>query len=157
SYRQGSGKPVDLVVKGTMSSRNDILVLAWSDSQKRMVDEFAHQLTAAPWQIGRAQWRERPPRRVNVESLSREGGRRLSMKYQWVEVLPPQPPAQQQAITIAFNDNVPSSYQQGSGQAIEFSVSSTLPKSADVLAIAWSDGQKRMVDEFAHQFTAAPW
>ncbi len=157
SYQQGSGGAIPFVVDGTMPDDGDVLVLAWSYDQQRMVDEFAHAVTSAPWEISAANLDKLPAGNVQLQLMRRVPGMDKTIVRQDMEVMPA---AQQEPTplpTVSFASGTPTTYTKGSGDSIQFNVDGELPQDADILAIAWSDGEQRMVDEFAQSFTSEPW
>ncbi len=52
-------------------------------------------------------------------------------------------------VQVAFASDMPSIYQQGSGQAIPFIVDGTMPSDGSVLVAAWSYDKQQMIDAFA--------
>ena len=96
SFVLGSNEPIDLVVKGDFPKNGDVLVLAWSDSHKRMVDKFTHSLRAGPWQIDASKLELLPAGRVQLQLLRRRrvsgGIKNIGKETRWIEVANPSAP-----------------------------------------------------------------
>ena len=152
SYQQGSGTSVPFVVTGAMPSNGDVLVLAWSDSQARMVGSFAFAKTQSPWEIPAAKMDSLPAGRVQLQLLLRVNNQVMMQATHWVTVNAPVGPT-----TVSFASNAPATYTIGSGQSIGFNVSGPLPSGGDVLVMAWSDAQRSMVSSFVHEVKSSPW
>src|SRR5690606_31473554 len=103
-------------VTGTLPTRGDVLVLAWSDSERRLVSAFAHTMTDSPWQISAAKMDLLPEGRTNLQLIVRENGRELARSTHWLEVTRPVEVAPE----VSFSANTPGTYMEGSGQAIDF-------------------------------------
>lgn len=151
-YQQGSGGIISFKVDGTLPSNSDVLVLAWSDREQRMVNQFAHSVRSAPWSIQPAQLKKLPPGRTELQLLLRVDQKLEGRATHWIELQPAPAPKP----TVRFASNAPAQYAVGSGESIGFTVDN-LPAGWDVLVLAWSNGQNRMVDEFAHSLTSGPW
>lgn len=169
TYQQGSGQQIDLRVSGELPADGDVLLLAWSEAQGEMVDAFAHTLEGEPWRIAPERLDVLPSGDVMLEVHRRVPNADRTAEQQWLEIHPADTddPGDEEgdddaetepgAPTVSFGTGTPSTYQQGSGQAISFHVDGELPEDADILALAWSDAEGRVVDEFAHSFTQEPW
>ena len=51
---------------------------------------------------------------------------------------------------INFASNTEDVYEHGSGESIRVTVQGTIPSNGDILAIAWNDDEKKLVNSFAH-------
>ncbi|HEX7009389.1 MAG TPA: right-handed parallel beta-helix repeat-containing protein, partial [Phycisphaeraceae bacterium] len=86
----GSQQSIYFEVDGKMPAGGNVLVLAWSDSQKRMVDEFAHVQMGEPWRIYPSRMNMLPPGRVNLQLLLRVPGQDTVKVTRWIEMVSPQ-------------------------------------------------------------------
>ncbi|MFW6058939.1 MAG: right-handed parallel beta-helix repeat-containing protein [Phycisphaeraceae bacterium] len=153
SYVRGSGESIPFTVDGDLPPNSDVLVIAWSHDEQRMVDEFAHVLTEEPWVIESRYLEELPDGRVQLQLVRRlpnEKRDERSIAHHEITVRSALP-------GVSFPGDTPAQYVKGSGETIPFRVGGELPEGGDVLVLAWSDAQERMVDEFAHTLRREPW
>jgi pimeloyl-ACP methyl ester carboxylesterase len=68
-YTVGSGAPLTLNFNGTIPTDTKVVMLAWSDSQKRMIDAFAHELNLATGRISNAKLDLLPPGPTEIQAL----------------------------------------------------------------------------------------
>ncbi|MGB0766129.1 MAG: right-handed parallel beta-helix repeat-containing protein [Phycisphaeraceae bacterium] len=151
TYRQGSGQAVALQLTREPVEGEDILVLAWSDAEKRVVKEFTFPIKAAPWEIPAEKLDLLPLGDTNLQLLIRENGKKRAKVRQNVEILKAIVP-----FDIGFADT-PSRYTLGSGQSIALKATGDRLEGQDVLVQAWSDAQGKLVDGFAFSLKTSPW
>src|SRR5690606_38527316 len=126
SYQQGSGQPIGISVDGAMPEGGNRVARGWRDSEKRMVNEFAHELKSSPWQVSAAKLDTLPAGRTVLQLLVRVPGHDHVKISHNLDVLP-KPEPQPNLPQVSFGD-VPNTYQQGSGQPIAFNVDGAMPK-----------------------------
>ena len=155
TYVRGSGQDLAFDVDGQIPQDGDVLVLAWSDDEQRMVDEFAHTVQSTPHVIAADQMDLLPDGRVQLQLMRRFPDEARTIARRWVEVV--QPTRVETLPAVSFADDALTEYVRGSGATLPLAFDGPMPADADVLVIAWSDGERRMVSEFAHTLDAAPW
>ncbi|MFI4860303.1 MAG: hypothetical protein ACIAXF_06430, partial [Phycisphaerales bacterium JB063] len=160
TYYHESGEDLAVLVSGPMPDDADIVVVAWSDSQQGMVSDFAFTMTNGDWTIPAARLDLLPYGMVNVQLLLRRDNEVHSVTAHPMEIALPAPvvtpepePAPRPA--VAFGQT-PSHYQIGSGQPIAIQTTGAFPDGTDLLVIAWSVDEARLVDDFAFTLTQGP-
>ena len=141
-YTPGSDGPLAFDVPGGLGEYDDVLALAWSDSENRMMRDFAHAITGEPWQISAERMQTLPAGRVQLQLMTRDNGGIVTVARQWIQV--------NGETRIAFAEDAPDERVQGSDAGIGVQIKGAMPDDADVLALAWSDARQRMVTAFAH-------
>ncbi|MFP4145609.1 MAG: hypothetical protein ACLFV3_10745, partial [Phycisphaeraceae bacterium] len=153
SYQQGSGEALPVSITGDVPSGSAMVVLAWSDGERRMVDEFAHDVRREPWQISAEQMDKLPAGRVSLQvMLELPGGTRVQ-DDRWIEIVPPA--VQAEPPVVSWSSSAASSYERGSGEAVRFDIAGDLPESHQIQVQAYSHAEGRWVSEFAHQISGA--
>lgn len=151
TYQQGSGKAMPISVSGELKHNQDLMVLAWSVAERRMVKEFAFTKTDGPWEIPASKLDLLPPGGVNLQLHVREASSTIRRQTVDVEFL-----ARTFPFKIAFS-NPPAGYELGSGRSLTLQTKGTLDQQADVLVLAWSLSESRLVNEFAFTMERSPW
>jgi len=139
---KGSGESIAFDVSNAIVNGGDVLVLAWSNDETRMVHSFARKIDSAPWRIEAKQLDKLPTGRVQLQLLSRTANRAVDLDRHWINVY--------DKPTVEVDDGAPEEYVKGSEKTVGFHVDGDTPPSTDVLTIAWSDAESRMVDAYAH-------
>ncbi len=85
TYVKGSGEAIAFNVDGDLPA-GDVLVLAWSHDEQRMVDEFAYSMTEGPWQISAEQMDKLPDGRVQLQLLRRVPDAKRTIARQWINI-----------------------------------------------------------------------
>ena len=157
AYVRGSGVALSVVIDGELPENADVLVLAWSRAEARMVDEFSFVLTSG-LQIPSSVLDALPDGSIQLQLLTRVDGqvaRRVGYRMVVSSPVVPVPPVVEAEVplpAIGFA-SAPSSYVVGSGVDLGLTSSGPLPEDGDVVVLAWSDSRQAMVDDFA--FTIA--
>jgi hypothetical protein len=152
---KGEEQTIGFDVTGDVPAKADVLTLAWSQAQQRIVDDYAHTLDTSANALNSTKFDALPTGRVQLQLLLRVDDRTLDIAKRWFEVkAAPEPEPQ---VAVEFADDAPTRVQLGSEPSIPFSVTGTLPESGDVLVLAWSQSQSRMVQAFVHGQRAKPW
>ncbi len=161
----GSNQPIGVNIAGNMPAGGDLLVLAWDVRANGMVASFAHEVDAAPWQVSASRMDKLAEGSYYVQVYSRLNNKVIGRISKSLEVVgggtggggdggsDPDGGAEPDDLGVAFLGGV-STYKPGSNAEVRVQVSGTLPQGADVLMLAWSDAQKKMVSEFAHTLPA---
>lgn len=159
SFEAGSASAIDLAVEGDVPDGADMLVLAWSDDEQRMVQAFAHTIADSSWRISASRLNELPEGRNNIQLVFRLPGTNNLRSDHWVEVeaAPAPQPEPDQSVTLSFAEGTPATYSVGSGSHVHFDLSGPMPAGGSIMVLAWSDGEGRMVDAFAHRVNGEPW
>lgn len=92
SRTAGDGSTLTLTTDHPLGPADDVLVLAWSDSQMRMVEGFAHALTDGPFVIPAAKLDLLPAGRCQVQVLLRRDLAVIARADRWIDVALPTPP-----------------------------------------------------------------
>jgi hypothetical protein len=151
-YAQGTGQAIGFVVNGTLAAGSEVVASAWSEAQGAEVAEFTHAVAASPWVIDPAKLDGLPEGRVKLQLALKQAGAATAGAVEaehWVDVMP--------ARAVRFPSDAPTIYVQGTNSHISFLVSGAMATDDDVMVLAWSDGEMRMVDAFAHRVTGQPW
>lgn len=114
NFTRGDGRPLRLNVEGDLPQDADLLVIAWSLGRAELVERFAYQLTAAPWQVPAEHLDRLPAGQNEVQVLVRRNGqvqRKVALTVRVSEPAAPSPPAD--------DDNPPSLDPPPTGQAPE--------------------------------------
>jgi len=98
SYEVGSGQAIPLVVMGELAANEDLLVLAWSGAESRMVDEFAFRMTQGPWEIPADRLALLPAGRINLQLMVRQDGQIQSGVRRDVDFVVPQVTVQEPVV-----------------------------------------------------------
>ncbi|MEM9414639.1 MAG: right-handed parallel beta-helix repeat-containing protein [Planctomycetota bacterium] len=159
-YHYESGDDLAVLVGGPMPEDADIVVVAWSDSEQAMVSDFAFTMTNGDWRIPAERMERLPLGRVELQLLLRRNDEVRSITSHQLEIAPASPvilpspePEGRPAVTFG---QAPDQYQVGSGRSIAIQSSSDFPDGMDLLVIAWSVSESRLVDEFAFTATDGP-
>jgi hypothetical protein len=70
-YQHGSNLPINLSITGSLPAGGDVFLMAWSVKNNAMVDNFAHSLAAAPWQITAVKLDGLPSGEVELQAVAR--------------------------------------------------------------------------------------
>ncbi len=89
TYERGSGETVAVKISGTMTDQSDVLVLAWDDTRKQMVDRFAHVLNSGNPMITADKLELLPDGHIQLQLLYRERSVVQYKKMRWVDVVTP--------------------------------------------------------------------
>jgi hypothetical protein len=154
---KGESTDVGFDVTGTVPDGADVLALAWSESESRMVNGYSHTLAADATMLDSEQFADLPTGRTQLQLMLRvDNAKAAPLAKKWVEVeAAPEPEPVE--LSIAFDDDAPATFEPGSDTGVGYDVTGTLPSDGDVLILAWSDSENRMVDAFAHTRTEGPW
>lgn len=161
TYQLGSSQSIALDVSGKLPSDGRVVALAWSDSLSGMVDAFGQELSS-PYTLTAAHLNKLPAGRTELQVLVHVPGQTSVKQTRWIEVLaaPTPPPATQPEpettapFTLAFASSTPTTYQLGSSKSIALDATGKLPKDGFAVAVAWSNSQSAMVDDFGHALTS---
>ena len=162
-FRRGTNTALALNASGPMPAQADVVVVAWSITEQRMVDTFAHTLEEDAWLISAEKLAMLPDGEAEVQLLIRQDNQvkaivshRLRIERAPVIDPPTTPePDTVERPAVQFGDT-PANYTLGSGQAISLSATGAFPEDGDLLVIAWSSVQSRLVDAFAFTMTEGP-
>lgn len=152
TWMKGSNRSIELSLSDPLPEGADVLMLAWSDERSAMVDGFAVELDGAPFVVPASELEKLPVGAVVIQAMLRKDNEPQARVNWDMEVVAPPAPA-----TVAWASGSPSVYNVGSGTPIDFTVAGQLSPGQDVLVIAWSDAQRKLVDGFAPRFTAPPY
>jgi hypothetical protein len=157
AYVRGSGQPLTVTIDGELPENADVLVLAWSRAEARLVDEFAFVL-GSDRRVPASALDKLPAGRVQLQLLTRVAGEVVQrVGYRFAVELPaaPEPPVEEEEVALPAVGfaSAPAVYVMGSGIDLQLSASGPLPADGDVVVIAWSNSEQRMIDPFA--FTIA--
>jgi len=118
--------------------------------------ELIHTARSAPYVFLGGVWStsKHPNGRYSITISAMVGGEQTDSKtFNFNienEVITPDP-------VVAFPSDTPSTYTQGEGIGIPFTVDGTMPDNGTVLVLAWSSATWGMVDSFAHYKPQGPW
>ena len=154
AWQQGSTASLPVKLDGAMPANGSLLALAWSVDQSKMIDGFGHELTDAPYAIAAGSLNTLPPGAYVLQVLVRVNGQPVRKTERALTITPRVAPVVMPTVTIG---NWPASYTHGSGDVLAFNVDGDLPSGADIVVIAWSHTQKKLVPGFAFTTSAAPW
>ncbi len=152
THEIGQNDSLSFALNGELAENQDVLALAWSDARQAMVSEFSQTITAAPFTVSAAMLDKLPAGRNNVQLLLRQADQTIQKVEHWIEVSEPVVIASQ----VTFAAGAPTQYTVGSQQNIPFTLNGDLGDGDDVLVLAWSDSETRMVNGFAHKVTGSP-
>src|SRR5690606_11743329 len=62
-----------------------------------------------------------------------------------------------EAFKATFPYQTPTRFIAGAAEDVPFTVEGKVPAKGDVLVLAWSEGRRQMVGEFAHILRSQPW
>lgn len=160
-YHVGSGVELPLSVSGPMPAGGNVVVIAWSDTQQKMVDAFAMTLDGDDWRIPASQLDLLPEGETQLQLLVRLDNEIQSIVTHTIQVAPaasqPDPPQTGGAglPAVAFS-NAPTQYIVGSGQSVSIQSTGDFTTGSDLLVIAWSVDENRLVDAFAFTMSDGP-
>ncbi len=157
-YEIGSGRAITVAMDGQLEEDCDVIVLAWSDAQKRMIGSFAQTFTRGPITIPAAKIESLPPGEVQLQAMVRHRAKiksRVTHDFT-LRVPAPEPEPEPVQATVAFAPGSPAAHTVGSGAPVYFNVNGALGEDEDVLVIAWSTEQNRLVN-FNRRFVDAPY
>ena len=84
---RGSVASLPLEVNGQLPDGADILVLMWHNDQRKMIDSFAHVLTAAPFAIQGKMFDKVPAGLVEIQTLLRVPGQPIQIEKYGLRLL----------------------------------------------------------------------
>lgn len=149
TYQQGSGDSIKLDVTGTPTENTDVLVIAWSNAERRLVGDFAFALTGEPWQIPASRLDLLPAGGTSLQLLIREDGQTQEKVKQQIEVLAPLP---EPVILIPEIFVVSSTvFVAGDASTVDISLSIPLADGLTLTAQAFSVTENKLVAGFEHE------
>ncbi len=152
----GVSRALPITLDGAMPDGGDVLVLAWDMDRRRVVDEFAHAVEADPWQVDGEKVAELPTGRMELQLHVRHGKSFVQTARRVVNVVAAQAKPIGGLPDVSFARSAPTAITPGDGKTLALSVGGALPEDADILVIAWSLGQKSVVERFAVKLDGAP-
>ncbi|MEM8737012.1 MAG: right-handed parallel beta-helix repeat-containing protein [Planctomycetota bacterium] len=152
----GDSQPINLSLTGDLSDGSDVLVIAWDHQRRRLVPGVSAVLTGKSLAVSPALMDRLPVGSIELQAHYREDGRiRQTIKHT-IENRRPVVPTADDLPAMRFPANTPARRVQGSGVGLPFDVDGDLPAGGDILVIAWSITESRIVPGFAQVFTQAP-
>lgn len=152
----GDGQSVQVQVQADDGQNNaDVLVLVWNDDKREMVGGFKREFAAEGTQtLAGADLDQLPTGNLELQAHYRVDGRiRQTAKHKFVNK---SGAAATGLPVVKFSAGVADTLTLGKAQGMAFEVAGDLPGNGDVLVLAWSIDQKRLVPGFAHVFTEGP-
>ncbi|MEM9882166.1 MAG: right-handed parallel beta-helix repeat-containing protein [Planctomycetota bacterium] len=151
----GDDRPIALRLPDNLGGDEDVLIIAWDDDRRRIVDGVGLLLDGGADQVPASLLDQLPLGNVEVQAIHRRDGRVLEIvKHKLVNGPAPTPDA---LPAIAFAADTLTDHTVGDDKGLSFEVDGDLPATADVLVIAWSLQESRIVDGFAQVMTDGPW
>ncbi len=144
-YELGSGRSINLGAAGDLEDGADVLAIAWSITESRLVDAFAFAMNGSPWTIPAGRLDLLPEGEVELQLITRDS-RRVKVTHK-LTVSAPAPAVPE--IRVASS----TSFVVGQSQPMQVSLSEPIPADCDLVALAWSSAEQRMVTEFEHQLS----
>lgn len=139
----------------------DVLFLVWDLDRKAVVNGVSATLTLGNLTVASSLLDQLPVGNLELQAHYREDGRIVqTAKHVLVNAEPTpevEPSGPEAMPTVRFSANLPTTRTVGSTQSLSFEVDGDLPESGDVLAIAWSIDEGRLVPGFAQVFSEGPW
>ncbi|MBB6430437.1 right-handed parallel beta-helix repeat-containing protein [Algisphaera agarilytica] len=139
----------------------DVLFLVWDLGKQEVVPGISATMDVANPVVPASLLDRLPVGNMELQAHYREGGKIvMSAKQAMLNTEPVKvdiPSGPSAMPTVRFSDNLPTTYTRGSGQGLSFEVASAMPAKGDVLAIAWSIDEGRLVPGFAQVYTQGPW
>lgn len=143
------------------ASDADVLFLVWDLDRKAVVNGVSATLTLGNLTVASSLLDQLPVGNLELQAHYREDGKIVqTAKHVLVNAEPTpvvEPSGPEAMPTISFSANLPTTRTVGSTQSLSFEVDGDLPESGDVLAIAWSIDEGRLVPGFAQVFSEGPW
>ncbi|XAL98716.1 right-handed parallel beta-helix repeat-containing protein [Phycisphaeraceae bacterium D3-23] len=147
NYTRGSGGVLRVGIGGPMPAGGDIIVIAWSKTEARIIDEFAHALDLDDPAIRADRLDLLPAGETQIQLLVRQASQIHQIVRMNLDIVVRDTP-ESALPEVGFVDP-PSTYERGSGEAIRVSLAQSMPEGGDILALAWSKEEQRMVEAFA--------
>ena len=139
----------------------DVVFLVWDLDRKAVVDNVSATLTAGNLTVGSNLLDQLPTGNLELQAHYREGGVIVkTAKHVMLNAAPtPQvePTGPEAMPKVRFSANSHATRIVGSTAGVSFELEGELPESGDVLAIAWSVDEGRLVPGFAQVYTDGPW
>lgn len=139
----------------------DVLFLVWDLDRKAVVNGVSATLTPGNLTVASSLLDQLPVGNLELQAHYREDGKIVqTAKHVLVNAEPtPQvePVGPEAMPTVSFPADAPKTRTLGSTQGLSFEVEGDLPESGDILAIAWSIDEGRLVPGFAQVFSEGPW
>ncbi|MEM6392426.1 MAG: right-handed parallel beta-helix repeat-containing protein [Planctomycetota bacterium] len=164
-------------LRGPAPEGTNLLLTATSDADG-LIEDFAHRIDGPDWAFAPQKIAGLPAGVVELQAIVRVGNETVQVLKEPFYVVPPPAPEltpEEQAIrdqlaevqglngneryvqgdgvagfSITFGDDFPLYYEIGSGEAVVPEVQGELPPSADVLTVAWSNAQSRIIGDYIH-------
>ena len=91
-YERNSGTPIKLDVKGKLPDEADILIIAWSHTDKRLIPGVVHKVLEQPFRLDQSKLDALPSGRIELQALYRNGSSTVLKKHNFVVVGPGESP-----------------------------------------------------------------
>ncbi|MEM7624450.1 MAG: right-handed parallel beta-helix repeat-containing protein [Planctomycetota bacterium] len=154
----GDGRGVSIEAQADNGQTNaDVLVIVWDDDRREMVRGFKRELPAqGTHTLAGSVLDQLPVGNMELQAHFRVDGRiRQTVKHKFVNRAAPNVTAADLP-NIKFVAGVVDTVTRGEAAAMAFEMDGELPANADVLVLAWSIDQSRLVPGFAHVITDGP-
>ncbi|MEM1355041.1 MAG: right-handed parallel beta-helix repeat-containing protein [Planctomycetota bacterium] len=153
TYTLHSRRDITVAIQGKLPEDAYVLALAWSVQERAMQDAFATPIDpespVIPW--GQLDTLPLGENEIQLIVNSRSRGRIATVRHT-IDVVAPAPVRGVRNLRYGFG-NTPASYQIGSGDDLPFVLEGEVPDNDDILLLAWSVTESRMVNEFAFVLT----
>ncbi|MEM9417711.1 MAG: hypothetical protein AAGA25_01485 [Planctomycetota bacterium] len=140
---------------------SDVLFLVWDMDREEVVSNVSATLETGNPVVASSLLDKLPVGNMELQAHYRENGKIVTSAKQVIVNAEPTPvvtPAGPEAMpTIRFPGNAPKTHTLGSTQGVSFEVDGEMPEKGDILAIAWSIDEGRLVPGFVRVFNEGPW
>jgi len=139
----------------------DVLILVWNLDRRAVVEGVSAILTPGNLVVPAGLLDRLPAGNMEIQAHYRVNGkieqtvRHIIANAEPTPVVEPTGPESLPA--VSFSAGTPQTFTIGSTQSLSFDVDGDMPSNGDLLVIAWSLDESRLVPGFAQVFTEAPW
>ena len=91
-YERNSGTPVKLDVEGELPDEADILIIAWSHTDKQLIPGVVHKVLKQPFRLDQSKLDALPSGRIELQALYRNGSSTVLKKHNFIVVGPGERP-----------------------------------------------------------------
>lgn len=143
------------------ASNADVLILVWDLERRELVPGVSAVLSPSSLVIPSSLLDQLPLGNMELQAHYRVNGRiQQTIKRPIINAGPTtvvEATGAGDLPTVSFPANTPDTFTSGSTQGLSFDVDGALPSNGDVLAIAWSLDESKLVPGFAQVFNQQPW
>ena len=151
--KQGATEPLRFEVENADGPGYDVLAISWHDEGRKLIDAFAHEIEPKAGVIEASKLDLLPTGTHYVQVLLRKDVRTVDKAFVQLRVTGSGAAPKAEAFVVDFPKL--GTYDRKTGGDLALVSQGSLPSGHDVLAIAWSLDEERMVNEFVTRLTGS--